>query len=292
MKSIILILITGVFLVSCHEVLDKTPLDEITEKTFWKSSTDIELYINGFYPMLRGNVNYYSNDNNSDNMQPISPDDVLNGTRSVPATGGGWNWNDIREVNYFLEISQKVTEGNQGDINHFLGEGYFFRAFLYFQKVKQFGDVPWYDQVLNIDSEELYAPREKRNVIVDHIIEDLDQAIANLKSLADVSANRISKESALLFKSRVCLYEGTWEKYHARTVFGVEGSNGEKYLNLAVQASEELLNNDELQLFSTGDPSHDYLNLFGMDDLTGISEAILIETVDPTQDLGTWTGPT
>lgn len=289
MKPIYLILLSSILLVSCHEVLNKTPLDEITEKTFWNSPTDMELYINGFYPMLRGNVNYHTNDNNSDNMQPVSPNNVLNGTRSIPATGGGWGWANIRKVNYFLENAQNVTEGNQADINHFLGEGYFFRAFLYFDKVKRFGDVPWYDQVLNIDSEELFAPREKRNIIVDHIIADLDKAIAMLRFRSDIGDTRINKESALLFKSRVCLYEGTWENYHAGTPFGVQGSNGEQYLIQAVEAANQLMNIDGAELFSTGDPENDYFNLFSMDDLSGNSEALLVETVDPSQDLGTWT---
>ena len=289
MKHIIIIFFASISLISCHSVLDKTPLDEITEATFWNSATDMELYINVFYPMLRGNVNYHNNDNNSDNMQPISPNNVLSGTRSIPATGGGWGWADIRRINYFLENSQNVTEGNQADINHYLGEGYFFRALLYFDKVKRFGDVPWYDKVLNIDSEELYAPREGRNIIVDHIITDLENAISLLKTRSDIGATRINKESALLFLSRVCLYEGTWEKYHAGTAFGVTGSTGEKYLTRAVQAADELMNTAGAELYSTGDPINDYFDLFGMDDLSGNTEALLIETVDPTQDLGTWT---
>ena len=289
MKYLIIIFFASISFISCHSVLDKTPLDEITEATFWNSATDMELYINVFYPMLRGNVNYHNNDNNSDNMQPISPNNVLSGTRSIPATGGGWGWADIRRINYFLENSQNVTEGNQADINHYLGEGYFFRALLYFDKVKRFGDVPWYDKVLNIDSEELYAPREGRNIIVDHIITDLENAISLLKTRSDIGATRINKESALLFMSRVCLYEGTWEKYHAGTAFGVTGSTGEKYLTRAVQAAEELMNIAGAELYSTGDPINDYFDLFGMDDLSGNTEALLIETVDPTQDLGTWT---
>src|SRR5690606_19076367 len=289
MKYITTILIAAFSFVSCHSVLDKTPLDEITEATFWNSAKDLELYINVFYPSLRGNVNYHTLDNNSDNLQPISPNNILDGTRSVPATGGGWGWADIRRVNYFLENAPTVTEGNQADINHFLGEGYFFRAILYFDKVRMFGDVPWYDKVLNIDSEELYAPREPRNVIVDNILADMDQAIALLKTRSGIGDTRLNKESALLFKARVCLYEGTWEKYHAGTPFGVQGSNGDKYLNLAVQAAQELMNMDGVGLFSTGNPQTDYFDLFGMDDLSGVNEALMVETVDPTQDLGTWT---
>lgn len=291
MNRLIVGLLVSVSFFSCKSVLDKTPLDEITEKTFWNSSTDMELYINGFYTLLKGTVNYHNLDNNSDNMQPSSPNDILNGTRSIPATGGGWNWADLRKINYFLINAQNVTEGNQNDINHYMGEGYFFRAYIYFVKVQRFGDVPWTDKILNIDSEELYIPRESRAVIVDRIIEDLDRAIALLKNRNEIGYTRINKESALLFKSRVCLYEGTWEKYHLGTPFGVAGSNGEKYLNLAIQAAEQLINIDGVELFSTGDPYHDYYNLFAMDDLIGNPEAILVEMVEPAQDLGSWTWP-
>lgn len=289
MKKILFLLFTLNLSVACVEVLDKTPLDEITEVTYWTSSSDLQLYLNNFYPQLRGTVNYHNADNNSDNLQPISPNTTLNGTRSIPATGGGWNWANIRKVNYFLENVDKVTEGNVSDLNQYKGEGYFFRAYFYFDKVKQFGDVPWYDRVLNIDSEELYAAREPRNVIVGHILQDLDLAISLLNTKSQVSANRINKEAALLFKARVALYEGTWEKYHEGTVFGVEGSNGQPYLQVAADAAETIIDESGLSLYSTGDPTQDYWNLFSQDDLSGVDEAIVIEAVDPEQGLGTWT---
>ncbi|SHF01677.1 Starch-binding associating with outer membrane [Mariniphaga anaerophila] len=289
MKKIFLFIFLINILFACTDVLDKVPLDEITEKTYWTSASDLELYMNRFYPGFRGTVNYHELDNNSDNFQPVTPNVVLNGTRSVPATGGGWNWSNIRRINYFLENADKVTEGIKHELNHYKGEGYFLRAYLYFDKVRQFGDVPWYNNVLNIDSEELYAAREPRNVVVNHIIEDLDMAISLLKDKSEVSPNRINREAALLLKSRICLYEGTWEKYHAGTVFGVNGSDGGEYLSLAVQASGTLISEGNLSLYSTGNPGDDYWQLFSHDDLRGVNEAILIETVDPSQELGTWT---
>ncbi len=289
MKKLLVLFISVTLFTSCLEVLDKAPLDEITEKTYWTSATDLELYLNRFYTNLRGNVNYHQLDNNSDNLQPVAPNNTLNGTRSVPSTGGGWNWTGVRQINYFLENIDNVTEGIPSTLNHYKGEGYFFRAYLYFNLVKQFGDLPWYDKVLNIDSEELYAPREPRNIIVDHIIDDLNTAIELLQSVNEVGQNRVSREAALLFKSRVGLYEGTWEKYHAGTVFGVEGSNGQKYLELAVEAAQTLINEGEFSLYSTGNPEVDYFQLFSSDDLMGVEEAIMVEVVDPALQLGTWT---
>lgn len=289
MKRILLIIIITGLISACEEVLDKTPLDQITEKTYWTTTSDLELYVNRFYTNLRGMPYYYNLDNNSDNLQPLAPNDALNGTRSIPASGGGWSWTNIRKINYFLENSDKVTEGIQADINQFKGEGYFFRAFFYYDMVKRFGDVPWYDKVLNIDSEELYASREARNVVIDHIIDDLNLAISLLKNKSQVSSNRINRESALIMKSRVCLYEGTWEKYHASSVFGVQGSNGQQYLQESIEAAEILINEGNLSLYSTNDPENDYFDLFNKDDLMGIDEAVLIESVEPSLELGTWT---
>jgi len=289
MKRIFLVLLILYICVSCVEVLDKYPLDEITEETYWKSSTDLELYINQFYPSLRGVQNYFNLDEHSDNLKPSSLSSVLNGTRSVPATGGGWNWSNIREINYFLENIDMVTSGDKASIDQFKGEGYFFRAYFYFEKVKQFGDVPWLDKVLNIDSEELYGTRIARNVIVDHIIDDLDIAIDFLKERSQIGTNRINKESALALKSRVCLYEGTWEKYHAGTNFGVQGSNANNYLEMAAEAAGELISEGNLSLYSTNNPGEDYYHLFNRTDLTGNEEAILVMSVDPGLELGHWT---
>ncbi|HLR33321.1 MAG TPA: RagB/SusD family nutrient uptake outer membrane protein, partial [Fodinibius sp.] len=213
MRRAIVILFLSNLAFGCTDVLDKGSLDEVTEQTYWTSAADLELNVNQFYPSLSGTINYFSLDEHSDNLQPLSPSGVLDGTRSVPESGGGWGWENIREINYFLENASQVTEGAQSDIDQYMGEGYFFRAYFYFQKVKRFGAVPWYDEALNIDSEELYAPREPRNIIVDHIIADLDRAIERLQGRSQVGANRVNLESALALKSRVALYEGTWEKY-------------------------------------------------------------------------------
>ena len=52
------------------------------------------------------------------------------------------------------------------------------RAYFYYVKVRRYGDVPWYDQVLNSDQDELLSKaRDDREVIMDHVMDDLDKAI-------------------------------------------------------------------------------------------------------------------
>lgn len=291
MKRIIILISFLTLCFGCTKVLDKGRLDQVTEKSYWNSVTDLELYVNQFYTSLTdtyGGTAFWSYDGNSDNLQPISPSQVLEGTRAIPSSGGGWSWSNIRSINYFFKNENKVSSKVGDRANQYLGEAYFFRALFYFKLVKRFGDVPWYSKVLNIDSKDLMAPRNPRNQIIDSIINDLDKAIGLLSLKNKLPLNRINKGCALLFKSRVCLYEGTWEKYHKGTVFGVKGSNGERYLKWAVEAANELMDKGNFSLYSTGHPDKDYGKLFSSDDLSDNSEVILYIDVDPTLDLGTF----
>lgn len=120
--------------------------------------------------------------------------------------------------------------------------------------MKRFGDVPWYDYVIDPnDTASLEKPRDPRNVVVDNIMKDLDFAIENLKPTK--STSRISKWTALALKARVGLYEGTYMKYR-----GIKGY--EKYLNQAVEAATLLMKESGYKVYSTGKPEKDYLNLF------------------------------
>lgn len=265
---------------SCEKAfLDRFPLDAVSPQTFFKTADDLKLYANRFYTLLPrhasggGNGGTFWIDANSDNMVPAIPDPRLAGIRTVPSTGAGWSWSDIRQANYFLENANNAT-GSAIDIKHFIGEVKFFRAYLYFDKVKTFGDVPWLSTALTTASPELYAPQDSRKLVVDSIIADLNYAIANLKGKSTAEAFRINKEIALLFKARVCLYEGTWEKYHSGTPFGVQGSDGSVYLQLAADAAEQLIGMNTYSLYK-GPAGKEYWSLFNQIDYSGNPEVML-----------------
>ena len=96
----------------------------------------------------------------------------------------------------------------------------FLRALVYHGLVANFGDIPWYSSELNTTDEDMYKARDKRSVVVDSIMNMLDQAVEHLKLRSAVGVNRLNKESALIYKSRVALFEATWAKYHKRNSFG------------------------------------------------------------------------
>ena len=82
------------------------------------------------------------------------------------SAGNGWYWNDVRDCNYFLKRYKKVV-GNQDEINKYVAEVRFFRGLLYFNKVKMFGDVPYYSQDLQTDdTNELFKPRDPQDVVL------------------------------------------------------------------------------------------------------------------------------
>ncbi len=116
--------------------------------------------------------------------------------------------------------------------------------------------------------------------MIDNIIADLDSAAMYMDDASRDGGNRLDRWSALTLQSRVALYEGTWEKYHAGTVFGVQNPNPEKYLNKAVAAADEVMSSGKFALYSTGNPDEDYFNLFDIHDYAGNTEVILWKKFD------------
>ncbi|MDE6278784.1 MAG: RagB/SusD family nutrient uptake outer membrane protein, partial [Paramuribaculum sp.] len=82
------------------------------------------------------------------------------------------------------------------------------------------GDTPILTEVLPDDPNVLAAASKRlpRNMVARNIIQDLDSAVSMLKDNAPESG-RITSYAALMLKSRVALFEATWERYHANTAF-------------------------------------------------------------------------
>ena len=83
----------------------------------------------------------------------------------------------------------------------------------------------------------------------------------------------------MLMKARIALYEGTWEKYHAGTPFGVTGQDGTKFIMIAAAAADQLIQNGNLSLYK-GPAGSEYWSLFNKLDYTGNPEVILWKTYD------------
>ena len=89
------------------------------------------------------------------------PEEQRSHERILPSeTGsGGWDWEDLREINLFFDNYQRCTD--EAGRDKYEGVARFFRAWFYFDKVKRFGDVPWYETVIQTDDTNLlYKARD------------------------------------------------------------------------------------------------------------------------------------
>lgn len=266
-KQYMLVLASAFSLVACN--LDEFPKDSVSPDTFFKTESELELYTNQFYLLEPDLTSMYDEPSNLVTDGLAQPNEVVGITRTVPSDGGGWSWSYLRYINYYLQNSHRCTDASAR--SHYDGVAYFWRAYFYFEKLKRFGDVPWYDQVLASDQDELLAkPRDSRDVIIKHIIEDCDSAIKKLPTSSSVY--KASRYAALALKSRACLFEGTFRKYHAGHTFNKENLPYEDLLQKCVEASDRLMREGPYSVYMTG--ATPYYSLFTAED-TPTQEVIM-----------------
>jgi len=217
-KTIVL-LSAGIALLSACD-LTETQKSNADAALIFGSETGLRLYSNSFYDFFpNGTAIHHQDETMCDYMAKTELGDYELGAL-ISDTQGKWGWSNIRSVNYFLDHNkyESVPEDIRDNYN---GIARFFRAWLYFDKLFWYGGVPWIDHVLNPGDPELTAPRDSRDVIVTHIMEDCDYAFQHIKAdnSSSSKAGFVNKWCALLLKSRVCLYEASWRKYHAGTAY-------------------------------------------------------------------------
>lgn len=261
-RIIIAALALSMGLASCDNLLDLSPKSEISQDDYFKTESDLQLFSNSFYNNLLDKSPY---DDQSDiYVQQTLSDEMLGGNkRTVPASDGGWTWTDLRKMNTLLEYINQCSD--EKAVVKYTALTRFFRAFFYFEKVKRFGDVPWYDVELGSADEALYKPRDSRELVMTHMIEDVDYAIDNLPDEKEETSSpyRANRWAALALKAQFCLYEGTYRKYHG---LSLEGHDYTYYLDLAAKAAQEIMEQGPYKLYSTGHPESDYLMLFAEED--------------------------
>ncbi|MDH7461905.1 RagB/SusD family nutrient uptake outer membrane protein [Chitinophagaceae bacterium 26-R-25] len=273
-------------LFSCNKFLDRTPLDQVSTPTYWQTPQELDAYIINLYTWLPGQIGTdagsmgsYSDDQVSDNMvQASGYNKYMNGENSVtPASGGSWSWTAIRQINTFFDNYKKCT-APFSSYQQTYGEACFLKATAYHNLVRALGDVPWYTHVLDMtDSAQLYKARDPRPMVVDSILALVDSSIKYLSPRASTGVNRINKETALIFKSRIALFEGTWAKYHSGYP-EASGVDANKMLQKVIDAFNQFKTDCggfAGKLYKADGPLQSYHNLFGKFDYSGVPEVTL-----------------
>ena len=271
-KYLIMIAAAALAFASC-DMLDKKPLSEMSPESYFKTEQDLQLFSNTFYNNLLPKSPYgYQSDHY---VKQTMSDELHGGSyRVVPESGSGWSWGDLRKMNTLLAYIDNCED--EEAIVEYTALTKFFRAYFYYEKVKRFGDVPWIDVELGSADEALWNPRDNREVVMQHMLEDIDYAIENLP--APTSQFRVNKYTALALKAQFCLFEGTFRKYHAGEstlkTLPADAADYQFYLNEAAAAAKEIMDSGKYSLYSTGKPAQDYRDMFALEDCESNKEYI------------------
>ncbi|MDR2968068.1 MAG: RagB/SusD family nutrient uptake outer membrane protein [Tannerellaceae bacterium] len=210
-------LLAGICFTACD--LNELPEATASKVAIFESRNGMELYSNSFYDILPTPYDgVFAVDNVSDIIARNGVDLRLTPNALSAINSSGWSWTNLRNINYFIDGCESSSVAEK---NHYIGLARFFRAYFYFDKVKRFGDVPWIDRTIDVNDEAmLYGPRTDRFEVMEHVLEDLNFAISNITKTSDASSTTITVDVAKAFKTRVCLFEAAFRKYH--TSYGKE----------------------------------------------------------------------
>lgn len=255
---------------SCNDdFLERLPETEIAVDNFFNTEEDLSIYINGLYNFP--GFGLYYGDEATDNSATTGNREIktiMTTDANSSTIISGWDWNYLRDINLFLENSQKADVSD--DIrNHYNGVARFFRAQFYMEKIKRFSNAPWYDMVLTTDSEELYKASDSREFVITKIFEDYQFAIDHV--MENQPSGAVNKWLVLAYAGRNALYEGTFRKYHDE--LNLQGT-ANIYLELASDYSRQVMDSGNFTIHNTGNPDSDYYALFINEDLSGNPEVI------------------
>ncbi len=240
--------VAGLWLTGCTDDLDRFPLSSLSPETYFNTEEELETFTNHFYSQFPSAASGYGESEDIVNIFTL-PATTIGLTRTVPTKGGGWNWEYLREINLYLKYSHRCN--NKIAREHYDGIARFFRAYFYFEKVKRFGDVPWYNKPLESNDPDLKKPRDSRQLVMDSIMSDIDYAIEYCNDNPELY--RVTKWTAMALKSRICLFEGTFRKYH-----GIAGH--ETFLEECATISKRFIDESPYSIYTSGDKP--YRDLF------------------------------
>ncbi|MGS2761163.1 RagB/SusD family nutrient uptake outer membrane protein [Sinomicrobium sp. M5D2P9] len=248
MKRILYLSSLCLMLFACDgDFLDRDPQDQLTNNNFWENEEQLTLAANALYSNVKAK--------NTVNMENMGDNTLWPSTTQYQQIGSGnygpdqttlnteWTtqYKGVRQANAFLENYKKA------DIDSLVAERLaaevrVIRALMYSYLTAFWGDVPLVTTTLGLD--ELMMPRTPKEDVIDFLLEDLEDAARFLPSEIPTGENlgRMSKGAALALKARVALYNNRFE--------------------VAEKAAKDVMDLGVYQLFTSGDPSRNYYDLF------------------------------
>ena len=265
-KIYICLVLAALSFCACDDFLDRKPIAKMDSEKFFANEEQLQLYANGLYINMTSDAEELTTGKSTCDYLARNTTDALLQKNFTANQMSGWTigaWKDLFRVNYFLEHMDRANCPSEV-INHYRGIARFWRAYFYFDKVKTYGDVPWYNHTIDSkDMVALYKQRDDREAVMDSVLKDINYACDHIRNRSETT---ITPWMALALKSRICLFEGTYRKYHA-----VNPSTGqpwkeqnasERFLKACIDASEKIIDSGQFNLYNTKNPETDYRYVF------------------------------
>jgi len=213
------LLVAFAALTSCND-LDKIPLDQLSDGSYWKSNEDATKAVNDLYtcyPEWDGNgiiglVDEAINSDDAVHGIKWSEGNLAKGIYDPQDFDWRTNYGTIRQANIILKKVPGTAAMTDAEKKIVMAQARFFRAYQYFQLIRQFGDVPYTDSPLELSDQENIV-RNPKSEVYSHLMDDFDYAAANLPaSWSGADDGRITKGGALAMKARAALSQNDWQR--------------------------------------------------------------------------------
>ena len=290
--NILIAMLVCLNICGCSDFLEEDPKGKLTTDNFYNSESDARQAINGVYRRLSDSwVTGY-------NIKQI-PNDLLKRASWDEASGlsnftygsentyiaGMWQYHYAVIKDCYSVIDNVTT--NKEKINNwerYVGQAHGIRAFLYFDLVRWFGDVPLVlTDTKSLDG--LEVTRTPQKEVFRQIIEDFEYCISHTMDKGDTSKGyqygRLTKDACHGFLAKVYLWLGSVAQRDGKEILGNAADNFEKSLehsSAVIQGGRYKLVDYYPDVFNakTRDKAPDEV-LWCVQGLTG-------------DDTGTWTG--
>ena len=243
--------------------LTESSQTEADRTIIFGKESGLNLYVNSFYRNLTTLAQACRQDAMCDLAAVQGPSQFITSGYSSE-TSTSWSWTTLRSINYFIDgcYSSDCTVPAAARDNY-VGMARWFRAWFYYDKLRQYGEVPWFGNQLQPDQKDLmYKPRDSRDVVIRNIIADLDFAYEHITLTSSTGNSLVSKYAAAALKSRICLFEASFRKYHAgeQIVAGLDEYTPEALFEQAADAARKVIDSKFYSLNLSGGTA--YRDLF------------------------------
>ena len=222
----------------CTDWLDQEPMSQVTTAVYFRNAEDFQNAANKLADECYGfGRNFNSNesfevffDYGTDLIGKTSNE--VSGLTGAPTSEAYYEkpYKALRNINNLLDQSKAYT-GTE-NIDKPVGQALFYRAFWYYFLLKRYGGVPLVTSAPETNDAIVFGPRSSRYEVVKQMLDDLDEAIEKLAGTtksSTVNNGEVTVEAATALKARICLFEGTWEKYNGRGSADVTNGDGETF---------------------------------------------------------------